>query len=573
MITAMRPARPAAIQTPNGAPKTRWDGSIRSLMGLGGALTVWLPESHLAMPRAMPIMPSVTMNGTIRSQPMTNPLIVPIPAPTAIVRPAAVAGEQPLASDVAPTTLVRATTEPTLKSIPPLTMMTVMPSAPMATITVWVKMILKFAPLRKYGRTVGLSENKPITSSKPRKGPRRLKSRFAGVGRLGGAMPDPKLQTPSSKSQKNPKLQIPKPASPKRNLELGIWSFFGAWNLEFGVGVPSFQILVQRRIKQFLDARLVHVLRGHQHDPGINSFFNFFALQMLDRCDHSQVAHQHRVLHHHGLKVPVLHIQNRLRTGIEPDHFHLAPRQPDVSQSFGHGDRGRFVCAKDAVDLAPEPVQQILRDLVGSLARGARVLVRGNDFHVGILRSEHVEKSGLARLGARRADRVPKQDQVALSVEQLAHLFPRQLAALVIVRCHKADVSVGLEVRVHDDDWDLGLEGIVHGFDQRLRIQRRQHYGAHAAHHEILHNLNLLVAVVFAQRAFPDDVHFGSLPGQLALGLDRPRMDRFPKLVCRALGNDSDRVSRLSPDGEPQPAQAERDNCNALATFWHEVIL
>jgi hypothetical protein len=43
----------------------------------------------------------------------------------------------------APTTLVSAMVEPTERSMPPLTMINVMPSAPMATITVCVKMILK----------------------------------------------------------------------------------------------------------------------------------------------------------------------------------------------------------------------------------------------------------------------------------------------------------------------------------------------------------------------------------------------------------------------------------------------
>ena len=43
---------------------------------------------------------------------------------------------KPLASKVAPITLARATIAPTLKSIPPLTMIMVIPSAPIATMTV-----------------------------------------------------------------------------------------------------------------------------------------------------------------------------------------------------------------------------------------------------------------------------------------------------------------------------------------------------------------------------------------------------------------------------------------------------
>src|SRR6266404_2759363 len=54
-----------------------------------------------------------------------------------------------LTSVVGATALVSATTEPTLRSIPPLTMMRVIPSAPIATMTVCVNMILKFAPVKK----------------------------------------------------------------------------------------------------------------------------------------------------------------------------------------------------------------------------------------------------------------------------------------------------------------------------------------------------------------------------------------------------------------------------------------
>src|SRR5271170_2497309 len=53
-------------------------------------------------------------------------------------------------------------------------MMMVMPSAPMATITVWVNMILKLPPVYRYGRTSELSENRPSTRSRPKNGPSTL---------------------------------------------------------------------------------------------------------------------------------------------------------------------------------------------------------------------------------------------------------------------------------------------------------------------------------------------------------------------------------------------------------------
>ena len=185
------------------------------------------------------------MNGIIRSPPMTRPFSSPTKAPTVIVRPAATKAECPWTSAVAPTTLVNATTEPTLRSIPPLTMIIVIPSVPIATITVWVKMILKLSPLRKNGRTVGLSENKPMTSNKPRNGPRILRRRREAVG----------------------------------------------W-FDATFSAPLFQIFVQRRIQQILDFRSLHVLGRHQDHARVYPLFDLFASQMLHRRHHSQITHQ-----------------------------------------------------------------------------------------------------------------------------------------------------------------------------------------------------------------------------------------------------------------------------------------
>jgi hypothetical protein len=45
-----------------------------------------LPASHLALPRAMPIIPSVTMNGIMRRAAMVQPLMNPINPPASTVR-------------------------------------------------------------------------------------------------------------------------------------------------------------------------------------------------------------------------------------------------------------------------------------------------------------------------------------------------------------------------------------------------------------------------------------------------------------------------------------------------------
>ena len=73
----------------------------------------------------------------------------PMALPASTVTMTAEAVPQPLFSSVAPSTLVNATTEPTLRSMPPLTMIMVMPSAPMLTMTVCERTVLKFAMLVK----------------------------------------------------------------------------------------------------------------------------------------------------------------------------------------------------------------------------------------------------------------------------------------------------------------------------------------------------------------------------------------------------------------------------------------
>src|SRR6185312_9621293 len=151
--------------------------SIRLLMDDLGALTVWLPASHLAVPRATPIIPRVTMKGIMLKPAMITPLTNPTAAPTPRVSAMATAAECPFTSVVAPTTLARATTEPTLKSIPPLTMIMVIPSAPMATITVCRRISLQLVPEKKCKRTSELRENRPITRRSPNTGPMELRRR------------------------------------------------------------------------------------------------------------------------------------------------------------------------------------------------------------------------------------------------------------------------------------------------------------------------------------------------------------------------------------------------------------
>ena len=131
-------------QRPGG--RTSHDGSgvidVRSLGHDSLTGTVSLLESHLAVPRTMPIMPSVTMKGTTRSPVIRRPLTSPQAPPASTPRSRQKTGGIDSLTKRAVTTLTRAITDPTLRSMPALMITIVMPMAPRATITVWTAISL-----------------------------------------------------------------------------------------------------------------------------------------------------------------------------------------------------------------------------------------------------------------------------------------------------------------------------------------------------------------------------------------------------------------------------------------------
>ena len=77
----------AIVDTPvgKGQRPRGFTGSMIWLSGFAGGLTVWLLASHLATPRAMPIIPRVTMKGTILNPATILPLTAPMAPPARIV--------------------------------------------------------------------------------------------------------------------------------------------------------------------------------------------------------------------------------------------------------------------------------------------------------------------------------------------------------------------------------------------------------------------------------------------------------------------------------------------------------
>ena len=135
---AVSAASASMIHTPGGSTIHAWRGNVtsRSFTQVGGTFTVCSCAIHLAMPRAMPSIPSVAMNGTTRRPVISRPLPRPTSPPATRAAAVATTGDHPAASPSAATTPVRAIAAPTERSIPPLIMISVMPIAPRATITV-----------------------------------------------------------------------------------------------------------------------------------------------------------------------------------------------------------------------------------------------------------------------------------------------------------------------------------------------------------------------------------------------------------------------------------------------------
>ena len=73
--------------------------------------------------------------------------------------------------------------------------------------------------------------------------------------------------------------------------------------------------------------------------------------------------------------------------------------------------------------------------------------------------------------------------------------------------------------------------------NQRRGIERRQHDAVDALGDEILHDVDLALAIVFEQRALPVDLDVAQLHSG---GLQRPGMHRLPEHVRRALGDHGD---------------------------------
>jgi hypothetical protein len=89
------------------------------------------------------------MKGVTRSRVTSSPVSNPAAVEARMPPQAAVHGPAPARRSDATTTVASATPDPTERSMPPCTMIIVMPTATTATTTVWRAIVTRFAAPRK----------------------------------------------------------------------------------------------------------------------------------------------------------------------------------------------------------------------------------------------------------------------------------------------------------------------------------------------------------------------------------------------------------------------------------------
>src|SRR5688572_28837897 len=126
-------------------------------------------------------MPRVAMNGITFRRVIASPLINPTSPPTSTPAATAVKGLYPSRNVTAVTTPVSAIAEPNNRSMPPLTMMIVMPIAPSATITVWASTMRRLRTDRYCAGASLISAKTAMTRISPNTGARRISQRLVAV--------------------------------------------------------------------------------------------------------------------------------------------------------------------------------------------------------------------------------------------------------------------------------------------------------------------------------------------------------------------------------------------------------
>ena len=137
---------------------------------------------------------------------------------------------------------------------------------------------------------------------------------------------------------------------------------------------PSVQIFRDRRSEELLRLGLGEIVfRDHPH-AGVDPLVHRLALQVGDHRLHAQISHVEGILHDDALHLARAEGVDERLTGIEADERDLASLV-DVLQREQHARGGRLVDAEDALQVAGEPIEQVLRCAFRRITRRTGVLL------------------------------------------------------------------------------------------------------------------------------------------------------------------------------------------------------
>src|SRR5581483_6894781 len=217
---------------------------------------------------------------------------------------------------------------------------------------------------------------------------------------------------------------------------------------------------------------------------------------------------------------------------VKTDKHHLAGLAR-ILQSRKHSGRGRFVRTENSLHVVAKSIEQIFRSTLRRISRRTGVLISRDQFDVRILLLHLLKKASLALFSTRRPFRITQQNHFAFSAQQFAEAIRAQHSALALVGRDKADYRLRLEGRINYYRRDPRGLSFFDWSHERAIVERRQDDPADALRSESFDYLNLLLAIVFAQGAFPDHFHLGARRREFARSLDSSGMDALPKLVRR----------------------------------------
>ncbi len=308
---------------------------------------------------------------------------------------------------------------------------------------------------------------------------------------------------------------------------------------------------------------VIKISEGHKAHPGVDLGRHFFTAQGSDDRFDSEITHIEGILDDETVDVARLESGVERFAGVETHKFYFTG-EASVAEGEEETGGGGFIAAINAGNFAPKAAQEIFGGALGGIAGGAGVLIRGEQVNSGEILFHNLQKPFLAFFGAGRANLEAKHDHLALALKESAEVARRDAAALAVIGGDIARNRLRQERGVDDDYGDFAARCSLDRSDEGFVVEWGEDDPIDVAADKIFHDLDLLFAVIFFQRAFPDNIYRDTLVGQLEFGLFRAGVDGFPKFMRRALRDDGDGVGISRPSGGGRASKQEEDFIPAI---------